>query len=265
MGSRNFSPDDRPPVRFMETDELAYVAMRAREVHDFWHTLFGLPTNLIGESALKVIEFEQMCLPMCLLSVLGGTARFNEKQRKLFFQHYFQWAIRAGMQCTDLMCIYYEQHFHQDLEDVRRKWGIIPAPLPPKENIFWAAAKLYLVCQIEKSDKMYCWEVIIFCKCLVGKEIDSGYHRNNVNFPVVESWNWCQEKAHVAWGLCFMAQINSMIWREIKEKKIIQIYSNGNKSKAVKEINGRIHGCHSRSPKSRFRCSFNWIFFPSLC
>ncbi|WJX33569.1 hypothetical protein P8452_21763 [Trifolium repens] len=53
MGSRNFSPDDRPPVRFMDTDELAYVAMRAREVHDFWHTLFDLPTNLMRESALK--------------------------------------------------------------------------------------------------------------------------------------------------------------------------------------------------------------------
>lgn len=131
MGSRNFSPDDRPPVRFMDTDELAYVAMRAREVHDFWHTLFDLPTNLIGESALKVIEFEQMYLPMCMLSVVGGTARFNEKQRKLFFQHYFPWAVRAGLQCTDLMCIYYEQHFHEDLEDVRRKWGILPAPIPP--------------------------------------------------------------------------------------------------------------------------------------
>lgn len=133
MGSRNFSPDDRPPVRFMETDELAYVAMRAREVHDFWHTLFSLPTNLIGESALKVIEFEQMFLPMCLLSVIGGTARFSEKQRALFFQHYFPWATRAGMQCTDLMCIYYEQHFHEDLDDVRRKWGIVPAPPPPRQ------------------------------------------------------------------------------------------------------------------------------------
>ncbi|CAN0929407.1 Ubiquinone biosynthesis protein COQ4 homolog, mitochondrial [Linum grandiflorum] len=128
MGSRNFSPDDRPPVRFMETDELAYVAMRAREVHDFWHTLFGLHTNLIGESALKVIEFQQMYLPMCLMSVVGGTVRFSEKQRKLFFQHYFPWATRAGTQCTDLMCIYYEKHFDEDLEDVRRKWGIIPAP-----------------------------------------------------------------------------------------------------------------------------------------
>ncbi|KAF7827963.1 ubiquinone biosynthesis protein COQ4-like protein, mitochondrial [Senna tora] len=132
MGSRNFSPDDRPPVRFMETDELAYVVMRAREVHDFWHTLFDLPTNLIGESALKVIEFEQMHLPMCMMSVVGGTARFSQKQRKLFFQHYFPWAVRAGMQCTDLMCVFYEQHFHEDLDDVRRKWGIVPASAVPK-------------------------------------------------------------------------------------------------------------------------------------
>ena len=130
MGSRNFSPDDRPPVRFMDTEELAYVAMRAREVHDFWHTLFGLPTNLLGESALKVIEFQQMYLPMCFMSVIGGTARFNSKQRALFFEHYFPWALRAGMNCTDLMCIYYERHFEEDLDVVRRKWGIIPAPSP---------------------------------------------------------------------------------------------------------------------------------------
>ncbi|XP_072970588.1 ubiquinone biosynthesis protein COQ4 homolog, mitochondrial [Typha angustifolia] len=135
MGSRNFSPDDRPPVRFMETEELAYVATRAREVHDFWHVLFGLPTNLIGESALKVVEFEQMLLPMCGLSVVGGSARFNEKQRNLFFQHYFPWALLAGLKCTDLMCVYYEKHFHEDLEQVRKNWGIITCPDPKKRNL----------------------------------------------------------------------------------------------------------------------------------
>nr|GMD21220.1 ubiquinone biosynthesis protein COQ4 homolog, mitochondrial [Ipomoea batatas] len=134
MGSQNFSPDDRPPVRFMETEELAYVAMRAREVHDFWHTLFGLPTNLIGETALKVIEFEQMMLPMCMMSVVGGTARFSEKQRRLFYQHYFPWAMKAGLRCTDLMCVYYEQHFSEDLEDFRQRLGIIPAPPPPRPH-----------------------------------------------------------------------------------------------------------------------------------
>ncbi|KAK1326831.1 hypothetical protein QJS10_CPA01g00118 [Acorus calamus] len=48
MGSHNFSPDDRPPVWFMDTNELALMATRAREVHDFWHVLFGLPRNVIG-------------------------------------------------------------------------------------------------------------------------------------------------------------------------------------------------------------------------
>lgn len=135
MGSRNFSPDDRPPVRFMDTDELAYVASRAREVHDFWHVLFGLPTNLIGETALKVIEFEQMFLPMCVLSVVGGSARFGEKQRSQFFQHYFPWATKAGLKCTYLMSVYYEKHFHEDLEEVRRNWGIVPCPNPKKSAV----------------------------------------------------------------------------------------------------------------------------------
>lgn len=32
MGSRGFSADERPPVRFVDDAELAYVAARAREV-----------------------------------------------------------------------------------------------------------------------------------------------------------------------------------------------------------------------------------------
>ncbi|KAJ1273440.1 hypothetical protein BS78_06G280700 [Paspalum vaginatum] len=107
MGSRNFSPDDRPPVRFMDTEELAYVATRARE----------------------------MFLPMCMLSVVGGSARFSEKQRTMFFQHYFPWATQAGLKCTDLMSVYYEKHFHEDLEEVRRKWGIQPCPTPKKSGV----------------------------------------------------------------------------------------------------------------------------------
>ncbi|KAL9994567.1 putative ubiquinone biosynthesis protein Coq4 [Helianthus debilis subsp. tardiflorus] len=69
-----------------------------------------------------------MLLPMCFMSVIGGTARFSDRQRSLFYKHYFRWAVRAGMKATDLMCVYYEKHFHEDLEEVRQRWGIIPAP-----------------------------------------------------------------------------------------------------------------------------------------
>ena len=32
MGNRNFSPDARPQVHFLESEELAYIAQHAREV-----------------------------------------------------------------------------------------------------------------------------------------------------------------------------------------------------------------------------------------
>ncbi len=73
MGDRNFTAGDRPPVRFIDDIELAYVAARAREVHDFWHVLFGCHTNVFGELALKAVELvqvpgsqPQLCCLYCL-------------------------------------------------------------------------------------------------------------------------------------------------------------------------------------------------------
>lgn len=60
MAARGFSADERPPVRFVADAELAYIVTRAREVHDFWHVLFGCHTNVLGEVALKAVEFLQV-------------------------------------------------------------------------------------------------------------------------------------------------------------------------------------------------------------
>lgn len=49
-----------PQVRFIADPDLAYVACRAREVHDFWHVLFDCDTNVPGEVALKALEFVQV-------------------------------------------------------------------------------------------------------------------------------------------------------------------------------------------------------------
>lgn len=54
MGKRGFSANERPPVRFVDHPELAYVATRYREVHDLWHVLFGMGTTVLGETAIKV-------------------------------------------------------------------------------------------------------------------------------------------------------------------------------------------------------------------
>ena len=105
------------------------------QVHDFWHVLFNCPTSVTGELALKMVEFQQTLLPMCFLSVAGASWRLKPEQRSVLFGHYGPWAMRAGRSARDLMCIYYEKHLHENLDDVRRKWGIIPAPPRPKKKV----------------------------------------------------------------------------------------------------------------------------------
>eukprot|EP00891_Asterochloris_glomerata_P007861 jgi/Astpho2/7861/fgenesh1_pm.00117_%23_26_t len=131
MGSRNFQADDRPPVRFLEDPELAFVAARAREVHDFWHVLFGCHTNVFGELALKAVEFVQTGMPMTAVSVLGGQLRLKQETRARLFWEFLPWAVRAGSRSADLMCLYYEKHFEDDLVLLRHRWRIEPAPVQP--------------------------------------------------------------------------------------------------------------------------------------
>lgn len=128
MGQRGFRADERPPVRFVDDPELAWIAARSREIHDFWHVLFACHTNVLGEAALKGVEFLQTGLPMTAMAVVAAEWRLKSKSRKSLNTVYLPWALRAGAQAADLMCIYYEKHFEERLEDVREKWRILPAP-----------------------------------------------------------------------------------------------------------------------------------------
>jgi ubiquinone biosynthesis protein COQ4 len=108
---------------------LAYVVARAREVHDFWHVLFNCPTSVFGETALKALEFVQTGMPMTGLAVVAGVGRMKKGDRDRLVKEYLPWAVRAGARSADLMCIYYEKHFDQDLEELRARWRITVAPI----------------------------------------------------------------------------------------------------------------------------------------
>lgn len=128
MGVRGFRADERPTVRFVDDPELAWVVARAREVHDFWHVLFGCHTNVFGETALKAVEFVQTGLPMTGMAVVAGEFKMKPEDRDQMNKVFLPWAMKAGAQAADLMTIYYEKHFDENLEEVRRKWRIEPAP-----------------------------------------------------------------------------------------------------------------------------------------
>uniref|UniRef100_A0A8C7HMC6 Coenzyme Q4 homolog (S. cerevisiae) n=1 Tax=Oncorhynchus kisutch TaxID=8019 RepID=A0A8C7HMC6_ONCKI len=51
------TPDSRADVKFVDNEELVYVMQRYREVHDLLHSLLGLPTNMLGESATIEVGF----------------------------------------------------------------------------------------------------------------------------------------------------------------------------------------------------------------
>ena len=44
----------------MDDEELAYVLTRMREVHDFWHVLLDLDTDVNSELAVQALEFVQV-------------------------------------------------------------------------------------------------------------------------------------------------------------------------------------------------------------
>ncbi|KAG1664273.1 hypothetical protein FOA52_009775 [Chlamydomonas sp. UWO 241] len=153
MGNRNFQADDRPPVRFVDDAELAYVLTRMREVHDFWHVLFGCHTNVFGELALKGLEFVQTGVPMTGLAVVGGQFRLRPSDRATLQRVFMPWAMRAGTRCHDLVSIYYEEHFEEDLDTLRSRLRIIPAPAPPP-HLRMRPRMAQLPAQVEADDSV---------------------------------------------------------------------------------------------------------------
>ena len=66
------------------------------------------------------------------LAVLGGQTKLSTEDRQILWNSYLPWAAKTGLRCADLMSIYYEHHFEEDLQELRTRWRITPAPPPPQ-------------------------------------------------------------------------------------------------------------------------------------
>lgn len=131
MSAHSFSPDARLPVQLVDNAELAYVMTRYRQTHDLLHTLLEMETNLLGEIAVKWVEGLQYGLPLGLIGGLVEPFRLMPKHRRRYVQRYLPWAIRCGRDAHFLLNLYYEERWHQSVEELRREWLI---PQLPKEE-----------------------------------------------------------------------------------------------------------------------------------
>ncbi|RUS14829.1 ubiquinone biosynthesis protein Coq4 [Endogone sp. FLAS-F59071] len=131
LDAEGVSPDTRDQVRYVDSEELAYVMQRYRETHDFAHTLLGLDVTVESELALKWFEWTQTGLPMAALSSLFGPLRLTSAERRRLFSHYVPWAVECAAGSKFFMCVYFEELFERPLTEVRRDLGIY---LPPDER-----------------------------------------------------------------------------------------------------------------------------------
>ncbi|KAK4535394.1 hypothetical protein CDCA_CDCA04G1419 [Cyanidium caldarium] len=129
MRRYGFRSDERAEVRFVDDDELAYVIQRYRECHDLWHVLNNLPPTLLGEVTQKYFEAAHTGLPMAVLSAVVGPLRLRTADRNAFLLEWAPWAGRNARRCADLMSVYYERHWSDDLQQLRRRLRITPATM----------------------------------------------------------------------------------------------------------------------------------------
>ncbi|XP_026822950.1 ubiquinone biosynthesis protein COQ4 homolog, mitochondrial isoform X2 [Rhopalosiphum maidis] len=126
LNHNKVTPDSRGSVQFIDDVQLAYVMQRYREVHDLFHTVLGMPTNMLGEVTVKWIEAFQTKLPMTLSGGLFGAIRLKPKQRKQYVQHYLPWAIQTGLNSNFMLNIYFEKRWEQPIEELHKELNIKP-------------------------------------------------------------------------------------------------------------------------------------------
>ncbi|KAM6903043.1 ubiquinone biosynthesis protein COQ4 homolog, mitochondrial [Xenentodon cancila] len=129
LEDNNVTPDSRAEVKFVDNEELAYVMLRYREVHDLLHTLLGMPTNMLGEVAVKWFEATQTGLPMCALGAMLGPLRLNASRLQSLFTSLGPWALWNGRRARCVLSIFYERRWEQSLEDLRQELNIEPPPV----------------------------------------------------------------------------------------------------------------------------------------
>lgn len=101
---------------------------RYRECHDFYHCICNMPVNVESELAIKYFEFANLGLPMTGLAALFGPLRLSTQKRQKLFSEAVPWAVKCGSSARSLITVYWEKRWEQDIEDMKKEFGIWDPP-----------------------------------------------------------------------------------------------------------------------------------------
>ncbi len=116
------------PVTRGERELDNYLLERVRQTHDLWHTVLGLGTAGHEEVLVHAFQWPQLHMPYSALVVGFGTPKhFVLEGRFGLLRTAIADAVRAGRDAAPLISFYWERHFEEPLDDVRRRLRIRPS------------------------------------------------------------------------------------------------------------------------------------------
>ena len=120
-------------VKYVDDADLAYILLRYRESHDFYHTIYNLPPTVLGEIILKYTELLELKLGAAGWQAFVGTFVFlSKKQKERLAREYLPWVLenfgrrRRAQNSLSLIDIFWEDELHTDIDELRGRLGIVP-------------------------------------------------------------------------------------------------------------------------------------------
>ena len=122
MSSHGFDPHHRPTVKYVDDADLAYILLRYRESHDFYHTIYNLPPTVLGEIVLKYIELLDFKLGGAgMQAIVGSISLLDDGERKELMESYIPWVLknfgdrRRLASGASLLEVFWEEELEEDI------------------------------------------------------------------------------------------------------------------------------------------------------
>ncbi len=120
---------DDEGIRKFFNQKIRYIRFRISQTHDVWHVLTGFDISSLGEAGLQGFYFGQFhsgfSVFIYLISLLASLAARQydslEKALELFYKGYV-----SGKHAKFILPVKWEEHWAEDIDDVRRQYNITP-------------------------------------------------------------------------------------------------------------------------------------------
>jgi ubiquinone biosynthesis protein COQ4 len=117
---------DLEAPRYIEDEDAHYVLRRYRKTHDIFHVLLGLGVEGHEEVLVHAFTLAQMGMPSSVAIVVLGAMKHMVLEGRLdCLRKRLRAAFDAGRRAAPLLAVRFESHFHEPLDEVRRRYAIV--------------------------------------------------------------------------------------------------------------------------------------------